>query len=709
MKLSFYQINKLFIDNSSYLGELEELENKEVNVDVKNIGSFDLLLDDKYQTYNYIKVAKSETDYAYYYLEAQKYYNSTTTRFYYKLDVIRTMKEKDMINHDVNVTRYSNILDMSDEQKAYFWNNQDVKLSSNVIESYKEAYIPYNDDEEVRNKWYNMKWLYVWLQPRDNQSKAAGGTTQLYQYNFKKNITETINVVATEDELPIGATIKHYVLTYKGMDYYELLAFPENSVWYAEDTQRYFRVVKHRRWWLADQDMEYYWTMDGLKDFEYTTTEYFLHTIPEVKISDVPNSLYCMVLPFTEVSVVRNYIDSNGLSKTKKLSWSADNVIPYLFDVEAENNWNEFIVDIKVSMVPPISLNSQKFEFGLDKQASNDIPAVIIPNTIPGNDFTPLETLSSHTVRTEGANTLVSEVFIPFMNTKITELVELDVNFKLPEVTKENVVQKKYYLSTVEQRQELDVPLLNHTKATRLYYYEDLFPGRTNVMMGYGPIEGSKREILYYLLHSPSTLFFDRDTSLPVFTSNYASYIASNKNFIQQAQLQRNSELAQSLISSGSSAIGAGAASAGLATYNPIPAAMNAGAKAINAGITHAVQKKQFNWAVSNMKAAPGNYKAATSTVSLMLSLGLFTLWLEQYKTNEFDVNIYNDLINDIGYEYFQFSYNLKVILDNVFTGTETKKFLQAKITGLTKDVVINLPLIKILQKQLQEGVNIYL
>jgi hypothetical protein len=178
---------------------------------------------------------------------------------------------------------------------------------------------------------------------------------------------------------------------------------------------------------------------------------------------------------------------------------------------------------------------------------------------------------------------------------------------------------------------------------------------------------------------------------------------------MQQAQLQRTSEFAQSLISAGGSAAGAGAVASSLKDYSPWAALTNSGAKVVNSLITFGVQQKQFNWSVDNIKSAPGNYKAAAATVSFMLSLDIYNLWIEQYKANDFDLNIYDELIDDAGLEYFNFTYNLNQIMANIFTGTSNKKFLQAVMTGLTNTQQINMTLINILYRVLQEGVNVFL
>jgi len=670
---------------------------------MKNISRIDLLLDDKYQEYNYIKVARSETDNYYYYLDSMDFYNNQLWTFKYKIDILRTLKEKEMLSHDVNVARYSNLLDMTDQQKAYFWNNQDTKLGANLIEDYKQTAIPYDDSETNQKVWKNMKWLYIWLQPRITQSDDINGTPQIYQYKFTKRITESIITVTKESDLPIYKTFYKYKYPYD--------VYPKNQLYYITETNKYYRVVEKIGWYQPEGG-DYgslWWTkvFEVIDGFNTTDTTYYLHTIPTVAVPDVPNSLYCLVVPLSTVKVIRNYIES-GIAKQTVKRWGASEIIPYLFDVGSDNNWNDYIVDFKISIMPPLELNNSFYQFVEAAGAEETpYPAVWIPRTIAGNDFSPLKNLSEFTVKVVNNAFETPQVFFPFIKSKPNTIMEMESTFVFPEMNKENIIQKKFYLSIAEQRQELDIANLYANNAKKLYYFEDIFPGRTNVMYGFAPEDLDIKERIYFLTHSPSTLFLDRDTSLPIFTSNYQSYLASNKNFVQQAQLQRSSELVQSLIGSGSSAVGATAVAQSLPGYSPYAAAANAAGKTVNALITYGVQTKQFHWAVDNMKAAPGNYKAATTTLSLMLPFDIFTPWIEVYKSNDFDIDIYNKLINDIGYEYFDFSYNLDEIIQNAFTGTDNKKFLQAILTGLTNNVAVNLALINILFVQLQEGINI--
>mgnify|MGYP001276820829 CR=1 FL=1 len=245
MKITFYQIAKLFPNNSTYLGELIELKTLEVNVDLSNISRINLLLDNDYQNYNYIKVAITENDYYYYFLETWTYYNSQKLKFQFKIDIIRTLQEKGLLNHEVNVLRYSNILEMTDEQKAYFWKNQETKLSSAQIKKYDMARIKYSDDDEVQRVWGNMKWLYVWLQPKKTQSIELGGKPYVYQYSFTKQIKEHI-IETTSDQLPLDLMAYNSAGSEPTPGWYD---YPVGQVYYCTDTQKYYRFVQEPAYW----------------------------------------------------------------------------------------------------------------------------------------------------------------------------------------------------------------------------------------------------------------------------------------------------------------------------------------------------------------------------------------------------------------------------------------------------------------------------
>jgi hypothetical protein len=700
MNVSFFQVPKLFVENSTYLGELIELAKMEVNVDLKSLQKFDLLLSEIYQMYNYVGVELQPGSVYYYFLESQTYYNAQMRRFNYTIDVIRTLSEKKELSHNLHLSKYSNILEMSPEQETYFWKNQNVKVGATLIDKYHNAHYPYSELKGVQDVWKDMKWLYIWLQPRVTQTE----TGQIFQYSFTKRITETIiNVLAAS--LPMNQKL------YQGTYMYGL--YPLEQAYYATDTQRYFRCVQRWEYIAGTANRSYYKIIIPLVDFNATNTTYYLHTIPTVHVDGVPNSLYCLVLPMSKVELLRFYVE-NGVTKSKTMIWSADELLPYLFDVEAQNNWNAFIVDAKVSLIPPTELSAGRTrysvtQYSIQNEANIYTPAIIIESAVEGSSMNVIENLSHNVVRKAGSDILSSDIFMPFLKSKPNSLFKLNTSFTLPEVNKINVLQKKYCVSTVEKRQELDVVFLNATNAKTLYYFEDLFPGRTNVILGYGPNTGNQETILYYLLHSPSTIFFDRDNALPIFTTNYQAYIANNKNFVQQAQLQRDSELLQSLVSSGATAGGAAAVASSLKGYSPYAAVAVTGGKIANAFISKDVQEKQFNWSVDNIKSAPGNYKAATATLSFMLTLDLYNIWIEEYKVNEFDVMLYDELIDHVGFDYYNFPYTLEDILDSIVEGASDKKFLQARLTGLTNENIINMPLINLLSKVLIEGVNIFI
>jgi len=310
------------LDNSSYLGELVELAKIEANLNMQNISRISLLLDEIYQEYNYIRV-KDGTNTYYYYLESQEYYNNQKRKFWFNIDIIRTLYELEALNHNVNILKYSNVLDMTDQQKAYFWNHQNVKVGANIVEDYKESFIPYSTHEATQTLWKKMKWLYIWLQPRTTQTDDIAG---MYQYDFTKQIKESI-ITVLESSLPLHIKMGQYHPAYN--------TYAENQVYYTSDTQRYYRCIIDWEYQNAPNRF-YFKTFVIVEDFNYTTTKYYLHSIPTVEVNNIPNNLYCLVVPMSEVIVVRNYMDG-GTIKQKHLSWSADNILPYLFDVESEN------------------------------------------------------------------------------------------------------------------------------------------------------------------------------------------------------------------------------------------------------------------------------------------------------------------------------------------------------------------------------------
>jgi len=706
MNISFYQVGRLFPENSTYLGELVELSKQEVNTNMANISRISLLLPNYYQNYNYVKVAKSvRTDYYYYFLDSWEYYNEENLKFYYKIDIVRTLKEHDLLNHDVNITQYSNVLEMNDKQKAYFWKNQQTQLSSSQISGYENSHIKYSDDPEAQKAWGDMKWLYVWLQPKQTASIDLGGVPYVYQYSFKKQIKESIiNVLSTD--IPLN---KSWVDTTGHKPDVGWNAYPVGQVYHCTDTGTYYRFTEEQDYYnsifkdtLFPRYRRYF---KQIKDFDYKEYMYYFQDIPNVQMTNMPNSLYCMVLPLSEITVQRQWLlDDNRYYTAMDRSWNVENIIPYLFDVDGANNWNDWIVDIKLSLMPPFDINDTDYHC----RAVNNLPQLVIPYDIPGRDLTPIKTLQYATVTSQAGNVIGDSIYFPFLRYKSLNIMEVESSFNFPNIDKE-LVFKKYYLSIVEERKELDIPRLKGDDALHLYYYEDLQPGRTNIVFGYAPQYENYKEIIYYLLHSPSTIFLDRDTSLPVFTTTYQNYLANNKNFVQQAQLQRKSELAQSLIGSGSSIVGASILQGTVTGYGGALTMSQAVGASANALINYDVQKKQFNWQVDNMKNAPGNYKAASATVSFMLSLNVYDLWIEVFTSNDFDIDLYNKLIDDIGFDYFNFSYNLEEIINNSYTGTSPKKYLKAWLTGITNGNTVNMPLINILHKQLKEGVSIFL
>lgn len=724
MILAFYTVPVILIENASYLGPLIEQEQKDINVNMSNISKVSILLPSEFIKYNYIKLIRTDGSNYYYKLASWTYYIEDQTTFHYEIDIIRTLKDKDMLNFDVYVQRYSNLLNMSEEQKNYFWRTQDTKLSSNVKQEFIDTTITYSESIAVQAAWSKTKWVYIWLQPRMPDEVTITDNDDLphkqkYQYKFTKRAQEEVLTV------PIGELILTYsavrvqngnvntpisILPSTGnvendrtLGEALFYGYPVNQLYYVSANDTYYRFVEQKlnsgsQQYVGDFVTRKFIKVDDYKYGEYDESHYYLINLPPVAITDVPNQLYCLVLPTNPIRVFRRY----GNAYKDKL-WSADAVLPYLFDINTENNWGEYIADIKISAVPPFDLADSKNFIGTTSGA----PSLYIGPEVPGDNFDPIKALFERSKATDGNNKLIiNPLFLPVLRYKPNELYRLNSTFKLPEVNKENTVYKKYLLSVVEQRKELDLPLLKTDKATTLYYYEDISPGRTNLVIGYAP-EGNPKDIVYYLIHSPSSLFMTRDTTLPTFTSNYQAYLANNKNFMQQAELQRNSDLAQSLIQQSSSVIGATVVQSTVKGYSAAGAIAGAAAGAINAGIKYGVEKQNFNWMVDNHKSAPGSFKAASATLMFMLNLDIYRVWIEVYRSNEFDITLYEGNIMAVGYDYSLFRYNLLEIIEDAFTGELPKKYLQATIVGLSDQLGLNLPLLLILQDQLTAGINI--
>lgn len=711
------------ISNSSYFGSLIEQKSEEVNVNLENISQFSLLLSSSYMDYNYVMV-----DGKYYFLDGYKYYNNEKSHFTYKIDILRTVHEMDMTNHEVRLNRFSNLLYMTPEQRNYFWKNQEIKLNPNIIEKYDGINLKYSNDPYTQQVWEDVRWVYIWLQPRSLQKYTVGALEFPYKYMFERLQTESVIEVLSTD-LPIGMKSPYWketFLTPKAPDLIFHYAngqtgvknfwydYPINQLYYLTDAQMYVRYVEKR---LPTYDSGDY--LFGKKekfrlflpeaDISFGKTKYYMNDCPVVEMNGIPNSLYCLVLPTTKVKIIREYSTHLGTG-VYEAPWSADDVLPFLFDAQSTNAWGEYIVDMKVSMIPPFELS----DTGVNLLVDDNLPALKIKQTVKGDHLNGITNLFVDTKVTENDDDSFTSdsklrLFLPFLRKQPAGLFDTYGAFSLPTVNKDSVIKRKYMLSIAEQRIELDIPLLVSDNATKLVYYEDLNPGRTNMIVGFVPEYESVQDRLYYLLHSPSTMFISRDTSMPVFTTAYQNYLANNKNFIQQAELQRNTQLANSLINAGSQAAGATGVAAAVPSYSPMAAYSGALSQGVSALLTHNMQKQVFNWNIDNMKNAPGNYKAASATVTFMLTLDLYNVWIETFRSNDFDVDIYEDMISEVGYAYYNFQFNLKYLLERLYEGQDEKKYLSAVLTGLTFDYPIQRPLLLILQRQLQEGVNIYL
>lgn len=722
MKVTFYRVGSI-LDSlySTYLGNLIEVETKEVNVDVGNISQINLLLPKECSQYNYIKVEIDARNNYYYMLETWNYYNGVMLKFKYNIDVIRTLKEKNALGHLANIGRYTNVLPMTESQTTYFWKNQGNKLGANVIDDFTGLQVNYSDDSVVQELWSQVKWVYLWLQPRLPEIKSLPAGQQLrYNYKFKKTVVESpigdlrhyrghphlFSLGA--DSGPGGSVRGKYGWTFANAN--DWFAYEENPFFsefqvgalYVDSFDgSYYRFVEtNKLLYVRTNTGDFIWQLFPVRqlaseaNFSQAETDYYLN-FGRTYTQDSPNNLYCVVLPLgRNVEVHR----MDGQEIHQKLSWNSNNLLNHLLDVNSENTWLDYIVDMKVSLLPPFN-NSDNVEF---RRTGASTPLIVFKD-----NFSPLSDSTLRTVDPSTDTLVDNTIFLPSLRYKPDEVVELKTNFKLPELSKETMIFKKYMLATVEERVELDLPLLKVDGANTLYFYDDIGPGRNNTIVGYAPSSMDVKGRVYYLLHSPSALVMSRDTSLPTFTPYYQTYLANNKNFMQQAELQRKTELTQALIQNGASFVGAAAVGMTTGGYNPAAAMIKSVAGGINAGIAHNAQKKNFMWGVENMKSAPGNYKSANSTLSLMLGLGVFEYWMETFDTNEFDKQVFNTLLDDVGYEYMEFEYRVDEVIGDSLV-TPGKKFLQGIITGITYMEDVDAALLNILRAKLESGVNIY-
>lgn len=737
MKLSFYQIPTLFVDNASYLGELIELENTEVNVDLRNISNISLLLPNEFEKYNYIKVEYKNKDY-FYLLDTWDYYNNEKLTFRYKIDIIRTLHESNHLSNEVTVQRSSTLLDMNNKQLHYFWKNQSTKLGADLIKNYFDASPNYSPRDIVQRAWGNTKWVYVWLQPSIIK-QATTTTGQIpYQYYFDRSSREDY-ITVNSYEIPlnretyrykwsilVGTKEGSFVMGSQSAPFGEGVSFwndyPINQLYYVQDLNRWYRYEAYTRTdWVVLRgptgSKSVRLKVQGFRpeaEFEQNIQRTYFNDLPIVPLGDASTNLHCLVFPTKTITVERQILIGvlGADIITKTFYWGIENFLPYIFDVESENSWGPMIADIKISNVSPVFGDSKTYRLESDDGVN---PKIIIPASVPGTSINDLAGLNTLYINNQAATvdgetiTLISpdnqNIIYPALRYKQEDLVELQSPFTLPTTNKQNVVFKKYYLSIAEDRVELDIPLLNSDGATQLYMYDDIGPGRNNTIVGFANPDLPIQERIYYLLRSPSSLFLSRDNTLPIFTSSYAAYSADNKNFIQQAELQRKTALYQGLVSGS-----AGASGSAITYENPAAGMLSATGEAANAVIRYQSEKKLFNWQLDNLKSASGSYKAASSTISLMLSLGLMRIWLEEYETDELDINIYNRLIDDIGFEYFDYSYTLSKIIEAMLQERNNKYYLQARLTGITAPYEdISLPLINILYDTLLKGVNIFI
>lgn len=716
MKVSFYQVPIILISNSSYLGKLTSLgATKEVNVNLQDLRNIDLLLPKGFDRYNYIKV-EDETEKAtyYYILERYKYNSGNQVRLNYKIDILRTLREINDLDLDLRLNKYSGELPFSSEDvKTYFWNNQDIKLSGDVISKHEEIYPIKEEQHEGDSILRGMQWVYIWLQPRPEQ-KINGKVNQYYL--IKTNLEDIIHMEASE--LPIGITDYTYfkvpnitnpgspTLPVKGEFTHSIFRkYPIGTLFYDELNDNYYVIRgSSNSWWdrfWTGNWYEYRWLDESPVPYEKEV--YATRRMPIIKNGQVPLPLHVMVFPIETL-----YIRRKKFVKDEDLVWGIDEVLPHLNDPSAENNWMDFVVDIKVSQIPP-------FDISQFKSKREGFKPIIYSEDI----FTDLPNMISRVKKYQYHDDdlfgpeLDNDMYIPSLISKPSGLITMDTNFSIKDlpIDKESMLYNKYYLSVLEERIELNIPLLKHDKAYELMYYEDTAPGRNNILIGFVPEGIVESEKIRYLIHSPSTLSIDRDLSLPLFTSAYGNYLANNKNFMAQAELSRKTELTQGLITSGSQAVGALAVSASLPGYSPINAISRAAGGTINSIVAYHAQKKQFQWNLDNIKSAPGSFKSANATLITRYALDQVHPWISIYTSSDLDKQLHSQLLEEIGYDYFDYKFTLKEVLDNLFSNYHNSLALvQGRLTGrnITFRETWIMVLIYILDEKLQEGIKVY-
>lgn len=685
MKLELYQVPHLLLNSSTYLGSLNQPVYYELNVNLNNLRNIKLILPVNYVNYNYIKVIDGSKFY-YYILDNFKYYNNDQVELDYRLDVVRTFSERRDRDLDVRLTKFSELISFNDLQKeSYFWKNQDIKLSGEIFKDKNDVIIDTNHSQEVREYLNETKWIYIWLQPKTAKADDEGNVT--YQYKLTQRISENVIDITSNDLPGVYAYRWIYGDEWKRFDNNQVVEWPNSyqvgQIYYTTDTEKYYQF----REWITGNGMTKkhnrgFFELDNYKN----DNVWYIRDLNPVTNQFLPTSAYCIVLPTQTIFV-------NYPGRSQRM-WDANSFLNMILDGDKEESWLPNIIDMQISNMPPIDLSNL------------DVTKTFGYLTIT-SDFYGLQGFHGTVEHYKSGEKQTLYDFIPALTYKLSEPIKYNSDFKLVnKINQETLVYNKHYLSMFENRVELDIPLLVNDNALQLYLYEDIQPGRSTVMLGFAPEENT----LEYLIHSASTLLIDRDLSLPIFTTAYEQYVSTNKNFVKQAELSRNTQLQQGLVNSGSQVLGASAVSLSMESYNPSNTLIRATGGAANTLIAYNAQKKQFNWSVDNMKSAPGNYKGASATTSIILTLMMSGYWIENYTSTEFDKYLYKDVISEIGYDYFDMRFKLSEVLNKLSNGlSQSRGFIQGRLIGIDfEDYELNI-LSYILNEELIKGVKVYL
>ena len=686
MKIELYQVPHLLLNSSTYLGSLNQPVYYELNVNLNNLRNIKLILPVSYTNYNYVKVIDGSKFY-YYILDNFKYYNNDQVELDYRLDVVRTFSERRDRDLDVRLTKFSELISFNDLQKeSYFWKNQDIKLSGDIFKDKNDVIIDTSHYKDVGEYLDETKWLYIWLQPKDTVSDKD--TNVPYQYKLTQRISENVIDVLDVDIPKDTATWDKFRKAWtigNGLSASDVVDWPTEflieQIYYATDTEKYYIF----REWTSGSTIRKR-AFEELRDYNNDDV-WYINNLKPVKNQFLPTSAYCIVLPTQTI-----YVHYPNGSQRK---WDANSFLTMILDGDKEDSWLPNLIDMQISNIPPIDLNNLLI-------SKNAIGSLNIASDIYG-----LQGFHGTVEYYRGNVEQTLHDFIPALTYKLSEPIKYKSDFKLVDkINQETLIYNKHYLSMFENRVELDIPLLINDNALQLYLYEDIQPGRSTIMLGFAPEENT----LEYLIHSASTLLIDRDLSLPIFTTSYEQYVSSNKNFVKQAELSRNTQLQQGLVNSGSQTLGASAVSLSMESYNPSNTLIRATGGAVNTLIAYNAQKKQFNWSVDNMKSAPGNYKGASATTSIILTLMISGYWIENYTSTDFDKHLYKDVISEIGYDYFDMRFKLSEVLDKLSNGlSQSRGFIQGRLIGVDfKDYELNI-LSYILNEELIKGVKVYL